>query len=360
MPPDPRPLAELFRGHFGHRDHLYGELLWHFAADLEAGGPTAQVCRDHLAATRADAVQLRLLAGLFRIVLRGDAPQLQPFYPSLGGTEPPTAAWPHVRSVLAAHADELRTALTQAPQTNEPGRAACLAVGLFEAVRRTGCHRVRLLEPGAAGGLNLHVDRYRVVGPDWSWGPRDSPLTLDTQAAGVRPERMTIVARRGCDLAPVDASSATGAAYLRSFVWPFTLERHERLSAALAVAAAHPVVVDAAPASDWVRAQLAEPVEPGVVTVVWQSITEQYWPADETAAVREALARARSRMPLVHVSMEGVPPPQGTDGYRIADHGPELRVDGDLIARSHHHGPPVVLTPRIVPRPDHRDGILGP
>lgn len=336
-------LADQFRGHFGHREHLYGVLLAELGDDLDAGGPTAAICRDHLAAHRADAVGLRLLAGLFRIVLSGQEPQLVPFYACLGGTADPAGAWPLVRPVLARHTDALREGLRLAPQTNEPGRAACLALGLFEAVRRTGLPRVRLLEVGAAAGLNLLVDHYRISGPGWHWGPVDSPMALDTQASGVQPQALDIIERRGCDLDPVDPSSPAGAAYLRSFVWPFTLDRHQRLLGALAVAGAHPVVVDRAPAGRWLIEQLSRPAPEGVLTVVWQSITQQYWPPQESAAVAAALAGARDRMPLVHVSMEGVPPLQGTDGYTIAEHGPQLRVDDEMIARSHHHGPPIVL-----------------
>ena len=56
-----------------------------------------------------------------------------------------------------------------------------------------------------------------------------------------------------------------------------------------------------------------------------------------------AIAAARERMPLCHITLEGVPPVQGTDGYDISRDGPELRVDGRVVARSHHHGVPVVL-----------------
>jgi hypothetical protein len=62
-------LADIFRAHFGHREHLYGVLLDELADDLEAGGLTAQICRDHLDAPRDEAIQLRLLAAIFRIVL---------------------------------------------------------------------------------------------------------------------------------------------------------------------------------------------------------------------------------------------------------------------------------------------------
>ncbi len=338
-------LADQFRQHFGHREHLYGVLLDHLADDLDAGGVTALICRDVVGtASRGDAVQLRLLAGLFRIVLRGEAPPLAAFYPSLGGAAPADGVWPVAEPVLLAHVEELRAALAIPPQTNEVGRSAMLAVGLFAAVRVSGIRRVRLLEPGASAGLNLNVDRYRITGPGWAWGSPSSPLVLDTQAADAGPVDLEIVERRGCDLDPVAASTPEGARYLTSFVWPFDLARHERLAAALDIGRAHPVAVDLAGASAWLASQLAQP-RGDVLTVVWQSITEQYWPAAESAAVRDVVASARARMPLAHLSMEGVPPRQTGGGYDISTHGPELRLDGRLIARSHHHGPPVLLLP---------------
>ncbi len=343
---DGSALSAQFRDHFGHREHLYGVLLDELADDLDAGGPTAEVCAAHLAAPRSEAVSLRLLAGIFRLVLRGEAPRLRRFYPCRGGTADPSGAWPVLRPLLGQHVEELRAALDQPPQTNEVGRSACLAVGLFEAVRRHGVSEVRLLEPGASAGLNLAVDRYRITGPGWAWGPSDSPLVLDTEAPGVRPEELAIVERRGCDVAPVDASTAEGAVHLTSFVWPFDLQRHERLAAALAIARRHPVTVDRAPASSWLAGRLAEPVAEHVLTVVWQSVTEQYWPASESAAVADAIAEARGRMPLAHVSMEGVPPAQAAGGYSVAEHGPDLRLDGTVLARSHHHGPPILLHPQ--------------
>lgn len=337
-------LAGSFRAHFGHREHLYGVLLDALADDLESGGPTAQICQDHLSASRSDAIQLRLLAAIFRIVLRGDAPELVRFYPCLGGPEPAEKAWPWLRPLLVAHADELRAGLDKPPQTNEVGRSAVLAIGLFEAVRRHRVSQVRLLEPGAASGLNLNVNRYRIVGPGWSWGADHPSLVLDTQAANVQPEVVNIVDRRGCDLDPIDATTAEGARYLTSFVWPFDLARHERLAAALTTARAHPVIVDRAPASAWVAQQLSEPVDEDILTVIWTSITNQYWPPAETNAFDLAVSHARDRIRLAHISMEGVPPIQTRGGYDIVEHGPQLRIDGDVIARCHHHGVPIKLT----------------
>lgn len=298
-------LADRFRAHAAGHQHLYGHLMRGMADDWESGGPVRPICRGWELAPEGAVVQLRLLAGLFRIVLTSRAPQLVPFYECLGGTEPPEAAWPVVREILSEHVDELHEALRIAPQTNEVGRSTALLVGLFEAVRRGGLTRVRLLEPGASAGLNLLVDHFRFVNQDWSFGPADSLLVLrDGVQGAVQPERFTVVERRGCDLAPVDPSTADGQLRLRSFVWPFQVERHQRLSAALEVASAHPVTVDRGGAGEWLAEQLAQPVEEDVLTVVWQSITRMYWPTEETARVEAAIAEAGERIPISHVSME--------------------------------------------------------
>ncbi len=149
--------------------------------------------------------------------------------------------------------------------------------------------------------------------------------------------------RRGCDLAPVDASTTDGGRYLTSFVWPFDLDRHQRLAAALTVSREHPVAVDRASAADWLHRQLAHRPAADLLTVVWHSITQQYWPAAESARVQRIVAAARSTMPLAHLSMEGVPPQQSSGGYDVATQGPVIALDGTPIARSHHHGLPVVL-----------------
>ncbi|MFN8099724.1 MAG: hypothetical protein U0Q21_15705 [Dermatophilaceae bacterium] len=47
------------------------------------------------------------------------------------------------------------------------------------------------------------------------------------------------------------------------------------------------------------------------------------------------------------MSLEGIPPRQGTDGYPVATDDPVLRLDGRAIARAHHHGIPMVLAPTV-------------
>ncbi len=293
------------RKHGRDSEHLYGHLMRAMADDWEAGGPVRDICRGWEDAPQGAVVQLRLLGGLFRLVLTDRAPELVPFYPCLGGNEAPAEAWPHVRRVLGGHVPELRRALDVAPQTNETGRSTALLVGLFDVVRRCGLTKVRLLEPGASAGLNLLVDHFRFESPTWVFGPDESALRLvDAVVGPVIAMPFEIVERRGCDLAPVDATTPEGQLTLRSFVWPFHVERHERLTQALDIARQHPVTVDRAGAGEWLEEQLSAPAPDDVVTVVWQSITQQYWPSDETARVDAAMARAAKSQRVARVAME--------------------------------------------------------
>ena len=173
-----RTLAQRFRAHAGEQTHLYGYALRGMADDLECG--------------RADAAGgARLRGGAARrgdpaaaagrdLPARADRPGAgaAALLRLPGGAEPPAAAWPVMRRVIADHPDELHEALAIAPQTNEVGRSVALLVGLFDLATASGCDRVRLLELGASAGLNQLLDRFRVVGDGWSWGPEASPVQL--------------------------------------------------------------------------------------------------------------------------------------------------------------------------------------
>lgn len=343
-------LADRFRAHAGDADHLYGHAMRAMAADWEAGGPVRQVCAGYEDAPTGSAIQLRLLAAVFRLVLTGGAPELAPYYPCLGGQDAPEGVWPVLRRVIAVHVDEIRGALEIAPQTNEVGRSAALLAGLFDLVAASDVRRIRVLELGASAGLNLLVDQFGFRGDGWNWGPADSPVQLAKAIEGpVRPEAFDIVERRGCDLSPVEASTADGRLLLTSFVWPFHLHRHERLAGALQIAQQiaphHRITVDAAGASDWLPGQLDQ-TYPDVLTVVWHSITQLYWSVAEIEAVAGLLGEAGDRQPLGRVAME-YQPGSGPDAV------PELRTTlwrpGQAprerrLGSVHHHGIPVRLS----------------
>ncbi|MGH3340623.1 MAG: DUF2332 family protein, partial [Propionibacteriaceae bacterium] len=125
-------LADRFRAHASDALHVYGYAMRGMAEDWEAGGPVRKVCRGYENAPRGALIQLRLLAGVFRLVLTGKAPELMRFYRCLGGTAPASVVWPVMRAVIAAHLEEIHAALAVAPQTNEVGRSAALLAGLFD------------------------------------------------------------------------------------------------------------------------------------------------------------------------------------------------------------------------------------
>jgi hypothetical protein len=334
-----RTLAERFRRHAGSDTHLYGHLMRRMADDFETRGVVADVCRGHEDAPIGAAIQLRILAAVFRLVLTGRADDLVPYYPVLGGTADPSQAWPVFRDVLAAHSAEVHEALAVAPQTNEPGRSAALLAGLGF-VRTHGVPAdVDLIELGASAGLNLLLPYFSLSGRGWEWGDPASPLRL---SGAIEPTftAPTVRVRRalGCDVAPVDATDPAQALWLRSFVWPFSVTRHARLDAALAVASRHPPRVDQGSADTWLPGALADAEYP----VVWHSITRQYWPGTVAAAVERTLADFGRHRPCARVGLE----------YVAGTPMPLLSVDvwdgsggriSEVLGTVHPHGIPVRL-----------------
>src|SRR5262249_54252048 len=92
---------------------------------------------------------------------------------------------------------------TRHTQTNEPGRAALLALGLPIGAGQIGTP-IGLLDAGCSAGLNLLLDRYRFdFGAAGGLGPADSPVTIPcaprrpVPAPGRPPGRGPLVPRGG-------------------------------------------------------------------------------------------------------------------------------------------------------------------
>lgn len=290
---------------------LYSHLLARAAADCEAGGPTWEALRDHSAPGRADALALRLMAAVHRMVLEGHAELLAPFYPSVGGTGSLDGVWAAFRATLTQDPPAVSALVARPCQTNEVGRSAALAVGFIEATRVTGLP-LRLREVGASAGLNLRCDHFRIGGGGGHLGDDDSPVDLSSHwriAPPDAPSHLQVVDRRGCDLDPVDPSTADGRLTLTASLWADQDDRHARLRGTLALADRVPAIVDRASLDRWTRQQLAD-LPRGVVTVLYHSVVLEYLDGVTrrrfVAAVTRAAARASSDRPLAWVRLEPV------------------------------------------------------
>ncbi|WP_182523987.1 DUF2332 domain-containing protein [Nocardioides dongkuii] len=288
---------------------MYAGLCDRIADDLEAGGPSAALLADHRDAPGPDAVALRLLGSVHRLVLERRAGALAAYYPSVGGTWEPDAGWTAFRDLLADQPGAVAEWLDRPPQTNEVGRATALMAGL-----RTLGGPVRLFEIGSSAGLLLLADHYRYVAEDGSaWGPAASPVVLRPAWTGPAPRgEPRIVERVGSDVMPVDPRSTEGRLTLTAYVWPDQLHRHERLRGALDLAARVPYEVRRQGASE-----LVDSIEPadGATTVLWHSVMWQYLPGEEQAAVTARIgelgAAATPSAPFAHLELEPQRPRPG-------------------------------------------------
>ena len=321
---------------------LYGRLLRAAADDAEAGGPVWEVLEPHVAPGRGNAVALRFMAAVHRLVLTGRAPALAAHYPSVGGDpgEPGSPGpWSAFRELLATEPEAVRALAARPCQTNEVGRCAALMFGFLEAAARTRLP-FRLLEVGASAGLNLRWDLFRYGGAGASWGPADSPVDLSGFWADAPPfvdAAVSVVERRGCDLRPLDPSTEETRLTLQSSVWADQVARFGRLRGALELAARVPATVEALSLHEWLPAQLAHP-RAGVATVVYHSVVDEYLPDEARrafhATLDEAGARATADAPLVWVRLE--------PASSIREHAVTMRLwpDGEerRLALSGAHG----------------------
>lgn len=327
----------------GSGSPMYGELFELVARDVEAGGVFAAILSGHEEAPSRQAVPLRLLGGLHRLVLDGRARQLRRWYPSTGGAWDAASAWPEILRTAEDHRDRLRAALGQPPQTNEVGRSAALIGGLLRLDRGSGLP-VRLFEIGTSAGLNLRADRYRYRYSGAQWGPGDSPVVIEDAWQGALPPDgpVRIVERSGYDIAPIDVTGTDGEMTVLSYVWPDQDARLDRLRGAIAVARNVPATLERRTASEAVAGlTLAD----GALTVLWHSITWQYLSPGERGAVRahvDALAgRADARSPFAHLTMEPARAGPGAPIKFLVRARVWPGGDPQLLGECHPHGPPV-------------------
>lgn len=283
-------LVEAFRSQSAactrHGSPMYGHLLGRLADDLTDGGPSADLLARNLGEVGDlvdAAVALRLMGSVHRLVLERRAGELATYYPSVGGTWEPVGGWRAFHRLLEEQPGDVAEWLDRPPQTNEVGRAAALYGGLLHL---DGGLPVRLLEIGASGGLNLRADRFCYVDDAGRrHGDLGSPVVLEHAWTGRsladRPAPL-LVARAGCDVAPLDLAGTEGRLALTAYVWADQRDRLERLRAAFQVATEQPAEVVRRDARSFLDdVELVD----GTTTVLWHSVVWQYLGAEERAAV---------------------------------------------------------------------------
>lgn len=253
-----------------------------------------------------DALALRLAGGLHALVLSQRDDGLVAVYPPHDVSD--DRLWAAIEAAMVRHEAFLLTRLKSAPQTNEIRRSSAL-LPAFLTLAHMFEKPLDLLEVGASAGLNLQWDRYRYRLGDLDWGDPASPVRLEPEWHGPRPPDADVEVRdrRGCDLNPLDPTSADDRLRLMSYVWADQADRMERLRAALSIAASAPPPVDRLGALSWLPWMLAEP-RPGTVMVLYHTIAWQYLPPEDRAQgeaiIREAGERATPDAPFARLQME--------------------------------------------------------
>jgi hypothetical protein len=290
-----------------------------------------------------------LLAAVHYLVLSGIAHPLADVYAGRADPGPGPALFRDL--CLSQRHDVGRMLASRRTQTNEPGRAALLAVGLAAAADLVG-EPIGLLDAGCSAGLNLLIDRYRFeYGPMGSLGPADSPVTIacDPRGTAPVPARLpAIAARLGLDRSPVDITQADDARWLLACVWPDT-GRLARTAAAMDLARRHPpklisgdMVTDLDAALD--TFDLSLPI------VVITTSACGYLSAGQRRAFLAVLERRARRQPLAWLSTDApgvidvipIPPATGHAGASARVMGLVTFEKGTAAGRAlglcHAHG----------------------
>lgn len=270
------------------------------------GGAVMAQIRSWQGAPLADALPLRIAGGIHALHLADAEPDLTPIYAG----EMPEDATQRVAAALERHEAVLLPWLDGPPQTNEAGRSWAFAAALLWLLER-GCPAdFALFELGSSAGINLMMDRYYFELGGVKVGPENAIMRIAPDWRGAPPPAATprIVSAEGCDVAPVDLTDPEQALRLRAYIWPEHTERFARMDAAIAAAHAAGPRISKCNAGDFVTDVLARPSQSGVTRVIMHSVVWQYIPAEERAAITEAIEAAGNSAtedaPLAWVMLE--------------------------------------------------------
>lgn len=230
-------------------------------------------------------------------------------------------------------------------QTNEVRRCTFLLPALQTAATITD-QPLALIEVGASAGLNLLFDRYqyRYIGADDRTdivGDPCSPLLLECwlRGSGRPPLDVPVIQpawRTGIDLRPLNPATLSDQKWLRALVWPDHTNRMQRLDAALALAAQHPVTIREGPA-ELLLPDVVRSVPPDTTAVVYHSAVLAHMTVADRQQFTKTLQHCSRHRPLLWIQAE---PQHDEDARRLrltVCTGGEQRAIYPL-GRYHPHG----------------------
>ena len=287
-------------------------LLDALAEDYANKGVTHRLLHGRFDRPVHDAAPLRLMAGLHRLVLGGNAPELARHFPTAGG-RPGERLQRDTIAAVVDHAATLDEDLNEQVQTNEVGRSV-VHMALAHWLARRGHQEFDLLEIGSSAGLNLNYGLYGATTTEGTMGDPTSPVSFGPDWFDVPPPLAAPAAvpasLTGSDPHPIDTTTDDGTLRVLSFVWPDQTDRFERLRRALRLARTHVPDVRRASAEVAVRQLLPERFDRPIL--VFHSITWQYMGPtvqhDFVEALRRRAADATRSSPLVWARMEPAGP----------------------------------------------------
>jgi hypothetical protein len=256
-----------------------------------------------------------LLGAVHDLLLSGVDHQLADFYPTCADDPAdPTERdpFPAFEAFCRDHREAIRERLGgRLVQTNDVGRSAVLYPA-FARVAGADGGPLALVELGASAGLNLLWDRYRYEFDERVVGDSDSPVCIETTVRDGTPplpdEPPTVAERWGVDLNPLDVTGDADARWLRALVLPNQHRRHERLAAALDLAADDPPELVAGDAAEVLPDRLGD-APTDATLVVFSTIALYQFPDEAVTAVRETLAEVSHDRPVHWLSGDPATPP---------------------------------------------------
>ena len=229
-------------------------------------------------------------------------------------------------------------------QTNVVRRTTTL-LPAFAAIARAGRDRaLALVEIGCSGGLNLLWDRYRhrltlASGAVQSWGPPESPLTLETEvrSSGSLPQlgaELRVCWRVGIDLQPIATADPDGLRWLRALVFPEHRERHTEIEAAAEIARLDPPRLVQGDAVQLAAPLAAEAPEDATLVFYASMVLNQIPPAGR-AQLRERLVELSRSRPVALLTLGGNV--EGFAGLRLEQYRSGAMQKTEL-GTAHAHG----------------------